>query len=231
MTSFPEPRLAVRSLAAATCLSVLTLVGVALALMFAIALLERVGIVGANQRYQTSMWAVLWAIVAAIVVFCYRSDSAEQSVLFGRWVVAFKWYAYAILAAVAVRFIGLPIWTMRGGPQVRGPVDALFAQAGHSIASACLAFAFFCVVVPVVEEIIFRRGVFALLGRFRPWVPVTASVVLFTVVHPTAGQGEAFLLALATAFLYLRSGSLLPSIACHGFANGVGVVLTMQGIG
>ena len=220
-----------RRIVGATVVSILTLLGIALVLMLAVAALERVGVLGADQRYQTSTWSVLGAIVAAVIVFCCRTDSAEQSLLFGRWAVAMKWYAYAVLAAVATRGIGLAIWYLRGARPAYGQADEFFAQAGRSIASACLALVYFCVVVPVIEEILFRRGVFALLRRFRPWVPFTASVVLFTVVHATPNQGGAFLLALATAYLYMRSGSLLPSIACHGIANAVGVVITLQGIG
>lgn len=206
------------------------LIGVALASMLLIAIGLHLGSLGATPeaRFQQSLWAVLLSLGAGIATFCIRNDSKEQSTLFGQWAVAARWYIWAILAALAIRVIGLSIWVVRGRLWIPGPVDEFFARAGDSLGSAILAFVYFCAVVPTVEEILFRRAVFSVLRRVRTWVPYTASVVLFAAVHGTADQGGALLLGLATAYLYLRSGSLLPSIACHAMVNAVGVIFTLQ---
>jgi ammonia channel protein AmtB len=123
--------------------------------MLLIAFGIRSGLLSATPEasYQQSLWAVLLSLSAGVAAFCIRSDSKEQSTLFGQWEVAGKWYVYAILGALAIRVAGLSIWAMRGRSWAPGPVNEFFARAGESFGSAILALVYFCVVVSAVEEI------------------------------------------------------------------------------
>lgn len=219
-----------RRLVTATGVAIVVLIATALVLIFLIAIAKHIGLLSTTPEasYQHSLWAVLLSLSAGVAAFCIRSDSKEQSTLFGQWKVAGKWYVYAILTALAIRVASLSIWAMRGSSWVPGLVNEFFARAGESVGSTILALVYFCAVVPAVEEIIFRRGVFSALRRFPTWVPYSISVVLFTFLHGTPDQGGAFLLGLAAAYLYLRSGSLLPSIVCHAMANAIAVAVTIQ---
>ena len=76
-------------------------------------------------------------------------------------------------------------------------------------------------ITPLGEEAFFR-GVLAnaLLGTMKPWLAILLSATIFALAHginpvlPTA-----FVVGVASGFLFHRSGSLWPSIILHGFNN------------
>lgn len=85
--------------------------------------------------------------------------------------------------------------------------------------------------VPVVEEVVFRGGVFAALRRFCATVwAAWFSAIIFALAHagPTLTRllsGDVgvplgpFFLGLLTAALYARTGRLLPAVLLHAACN------------
>jgi uncharacterized protein len=79
------------------------------------------------------------------------------------------------------------------------------------------------VVAPIAEEIYFRGYVFrAYLEQKGPVPAYLFSSALFALVHlnPQA-LVPIFVMSLGLAFLYHRTGSIIPGIAAHGFNNGL----------
>ncbi|MFO1396520.1 MAG: type II CAAX endopeptidase family protein [Burkholderiales bacterium] len=224
MATPTEPTVPGHGLAAAAGIATLAAAGVGITLLILQVLGHRFGILDhvASARYRQATWLVLLALSAGIATFCLQADGRRKSHLFGHWRVSSRYYVSAVLAASAIFAVDMAVAVARDS-STPGTIDVFFQRAGTSIAGTMLAVYYFCGAVPVLEELLFRRGVFTLLRRFPVWLPITVSVALFALLHPAQAQGGAFLLGLATAYLYLRSGSLLPSIACHAFANGLAV--------
>ncbi|MEC7584155.1 MAG: type II CAAX endopeptidase family protein, partial [Planctomycetota bacterium] len=83
------------------------------------------------------------------------------------------------------------------------------------------------VAAPVIEEILFRGIVFGAFARsVRTSVAVIWSSLLFAAVHPVASWPPVFLMGLAAAILYRRSGFLPAAMLLHASYNFV--VLTYQ---
>lgn len=86
-----------------------------------------------------------------------------------------------------------------------------------------------CLIGPLTEEMVFRKGVFrGLLGQhLNPIVAVALSALAFALVHANLAQGiPAFLIGLVFGFCYLRTGSIALSFPIH-VANNVLAVLLM----
>jgi membrane protease YdiL (CAAX protease family) len=77
------------------------------------------------------------------------------------------------------------------------------------------------VVAPITEELLFRGIILrGLLGRFRPWAAILLSALLFGVMHLNPWQTiPTFVLGVAYAWFYVRSGSLWPGIVAHALNN------------
>lgn len=83
---------------------------------------------------------------------------------------------------------------------------------------------------PLVEELLFRGAVMNHLHKagYSPRFMIVVSAVLFGLVHINPAQIPfAFALGLLLAWLYYRTGSLVPGILCHFINNGIGA-LTLQ---
>ncbi len=109
--------------------------------------------------------------------------------------------------------------------------------AGAGLASGVALFVLAALIVPPIEEILFRGVLYRHLREwFGTWGPVAgfaaaaiASSLLFAAVHP---QGIAFipvLASLAVGFCIARElcGSVVPAIIAHGINNGVVVLLNL----
>jgi membrane protease YdiL (CAAX protease family) len=92
------------------------------------------------------------------------------------------------------------------------------------------------VLAPIIEELFFRGFLFGLYRRRQPlWVAYAISSVLFTLLHiePTRMSPPQIvglsvgilLLAVLLAWMYQRTGSLIPSIIAHAVNNATGLIL------
>jgi len=77
-----------------------------------------------------------------------------------------------------------------------------------------------CVAAPLIEEVLFRGLVFSgLLRSVRLPLAVVWSALLFALMHPTHSWPPVFLLGIATALMYRRSGFLPASMLLHATYN------------
>jgi membrane protease YdiL (CAAX protease family) len=77
------------------------------------------------------------------------------------------------------------------------------------------------IVAPVAEELLFRGIILrGLLGRFKPWMAISLSAMLFALMHMNPWQTvPQFGLGLVLGWFYLRTRSLWPCIAGHALNN------------
>ena len=82
---------------------------------------------------------------------------------------------------------------------------------------------------PLVEELVFRGAILrALLGlwKSRPWLCITVSALLFSLVHGNPVQmPHAFIIGLLLGWLYFRTGSIVPGVVYHWVNNTVAYVM------
>jgi hypothetical protein len=80
---------------------------------------------------------------------------------------------------------------------------------------------------PLVEEMVFRGVVFGALSDLLPgWVAVVASALIFATLHFNAYLFiPAFIVGIALALIYARSGSLWPAVVLHSLYNLTSIAL------
>ena len=76
---------------------------------------------------------------------------------------------------------------------------------------------------PVFEELLFRGAITReLLRRYPTWMAIVVSALLFGVAHLNPVQAVCgFLLGILLAWVYVRTGSLLPGLLIHVVNNGL----------
>lgn len=83
------------------------------------------------------------------------------------------------------------------------------------------------VIPPLVEEFAFRGIILSFLKKFGEGFAIIASSVLFGLIHGNFSQMPfAFSVGLALAYITVKTGSLIPSIAVHAFNNLISVVFS-----
>jgi membrane protease YdiL (CAAX protease family) len=90
-----------------------------------------------------------------------------------------------------------------------------------------------CVVIPILEETVFRGILYRALRRQWSFAPAAlASAAVFALIHLSwIGLAPYLLLGVVFAYLYERSGSLVAPWAAHGAFNGFNLafLLTLYG--
>lgn len=95
-----------------------------------------------------------------------------------------------------------------------------------------LALAAGCLLAPFAEELFFRGYVFQTFSeRYGRIWSYLFSAGLFAVVHANlAAAVPIFVLGLMLAYIFQRSGSIVPGIIAHGLNNAISFVLLYSGI-
>lgn len=109
------------------------------------------------------------------------------------------------------------------------PVEPQAAEAALALVEPWVAVLAIVILAPIAEEIFFRGVVFNALSRERGrrWAYL-GSATMFAVIHLSiVALLPIFLLGLALAWVYERTGSLLAPIAMHMVVNGISVALAL----
>ena len=127
-----------------------------------------------------------------------------------------------IVPALLIATFGATILLLAGATLIPIP-EQLNTVMAHAIASSSRVATLFSVVLvgPVAEELFFRGLVLrGYLARYSMVKAVWASALLFAFFHLNPWQALVALpLGLGFAWLFVRTGSLVPSILCHATAN------------
>lgn len=140
---------------------------------------------------------------------------------------AIAWGVAGYLAALPLLFAGLAVSqaVFRNVETPEHPIVRTVLSGGAAFwAAALLA----VVIAPVVEETFFRGMLYtALRSRIGVWASAVASATFFAAIHPTLPAGFLPILALGVVLAVLRerTGSLIPSMVCHGLNNAVALAL------
>ena len=99
---------------------------------------------------------------------------------------------------------------------------------GSSSIDIAFLFLSVAIVTPIAEELFFRGYVLDAINRKHgDWTAIIWSAVLFGLVHVDPfTMGQAFMGGIIYGWIRMRTGSLLPSIACHMMWNMLALVVT-----
>lgn len=172
---------------------------------------------------QVSLLAVSWFGVFAPGALSGLASlpgrAAGRALLTGAGWGIVAWLVSSLVAAAVV-------WTLeRAGVSV--PVQT--AERALQLVEPWLVVFAFVLLAPVAEELFFRGVVFNawLRERGRTWAYV-GSALLFAVIHLSVVTVlPIFLLGLALAWVYRRTGSLLAPMAMHATVNGISVAISL----
>lgn len=91
------------------------------------------------------------------------------------------------------------------------------------------------IAVPLAEEMVFRGALLRTLlkvfsseetPRWRPWMAIILSALLFAAVHGNLAQGiHAFLMGLLLGWMYWRTDSIVPGLTLHWVNNSIAYAL------
>ena len=99
---------------------------------------------------------------------------------------------------------------------------------GSSSIDIAFLFLSVAIVTPIAEELFFRGYVLDAINRKHgDWTAIIWSAMLFGLVHiDPFTMGQAFMGGIIYGWIRMRTGSLLPSIACHMMWNMLALVVT-----
>jgi membrane protease YdiL (CAAX protease family) len=139
------------------------------------------------------------------------------------WIVIGALSSLAIFAAMIA--IQMVLATVAGELRI-GVLPPMFDAFPLSLPGFLASLLFGAVTVPIAEEFFFRGLLFRWINDRWGFVPgAGVSALVFAVAHPPAAGSAPmiFLIGIALAYLYERSGSLWPSIALHMVNNAIGI--------
>jgi len=131
-------------------------------------------------------------------------------------------YLLLMIMCVAVLYIGNIIGSFLTG--LFGAGNALQTLAVNSNLWATLIFA--VILVPITEELIFRKLVMDRLLKYGDKIAILLSALLFALMHVNLAQlFYAFGLGILFGYVYARTGKLRYSIGLHAFVNFLGMFI------
>lgn len=133
-------------------------------------------------------------------------------------------YATSFASGAALEALGLPV--------KQQDLAGLFASTDSPLLLLALTF-MAVVVVPLGEELLFRAGLFRMLGRFLPrWPAILGSALLFATLHWSAVHFVPLtVLGVCFALAYEKTGSLLVPVVAHGLFNLNSILGLLAGLG
>ena len=142
--------------------------------------------------------------------------------------VPWSWLAAGAAASVGIYVALISVQLLIG--KVTGEVNWLPAPLPlftPSVFGFAASLVFGAVTVPVAEELLFRGVLYRWLrDRWGTSAGILLSALVFALLHPPAAGAtvQIFIIGMALAWFYERSGSLWPSVVLHGVNNAVGLV-------
>lgn len=126
------------------------------------------------------------------------------------------------LLIIFLDFTGSGIWSYF----VSQPALPLKHEYGSTVVGFLLAFIGIALLAPVVEEMFFRGVLFpGFSKRFGLIIGGFLSALLFAIAHVDPHlYGRIFLSGILFAFLYFKTRSIWPGIACHFIVNSLAVI-------
>ena len=152
--------------------------------------------------------------------------------------LALRWFVPITLAAMGLAWVSEQVALLLGFDPPPQDLVKLFTDPGIAWQIKAKYALFAVVVAPVLEEIVFRMGLFNLcrwcgrkLGRSGqgfPWGAALVSGMVFAAVHLHAATFlPLWFLGVAFAWLYWTSGTIRSSMLCHFLFNVINLSLCL----
>ena len=162
--------------------------------------------------------AVVFSLSAIVLFLTTRWAEVSRTWLNTRpWSVLF----WSVIAAVGL--VVPSAWIMEQMPDLPNYVEQEFDM----ILSNRWGYLVIGLLVPFAEELVFRGAILkSLLTKYRPWLAIVLSAVIFSAAHLNPAQmPHAFLIGLLLGWMYWRTGSILPGMAYHWANNSAAYVI------
>ena len=157
--------------------------------------------------------------------------------------LALKWFLPITLIAMGLAWVSEQVALLLGFDPPPQDLVKLFTDPNVAWAIKAKYAAFAVIAAPVVEELVFRMGLFNLcrwIGRkiltsspshlltSFPWLSALVSGAVFAAVHVHAATFlPLWFLGVAFAWLYWRSGTIRSSMLCHFLFNLINLTLCL----
>jgi membrane protease YdiL (CAAX protease family) len=185
-----------------------------------------------GQEAASAMQAVIYTICAAAVSLGTWNFLNNRGVtLRDIWTwnaprgALFPWLLAGSVAGLLLGLFGLG-WTF-ALHRIPGGHDLLLHAAEQMTAMPRLAQTqaiMGIALAPLVEEYLFRGLLYRTLDQeWGGWAAILGSAAFFAIYHPVLFWAPVFLLGIASALLFRRSGYLAPPVLMHVIFNGTGL--------
>ncbi|PPF46899.1 CPBP family intramembrane metalloprotease [Pseudoclavibacter sp. AY1F1] len=142
--------------------------------------------------------------------------------VFGLRRTSWKWIIAGAGAGIACYIVGAILSAF----YIMATGDQQNIQSGYQAAAAGGVLAYVATILlgsiltPLGEELYFRGVVANALGRYDAWVSVLGSATIFALAHGiNPVLPVAFVVGIATALLFHKTGSVWPGVAAHALNN------------
>lgn len=161
-------------------------------------------------------------VMAFIVVF-FALKSFKLKSLFGKSEVPVSGIILAMLSIIGVQGFSIHVQNLvtmiTGYTGINEQLTQSLGFTDNPVTNAVLIL-YSVLLGPVIEELLFRGIALNNLGAVNRTFALFASSLLFGLMHANFNQiFNGFLLGLVLGYIALKSGSVIPSIICHIFAN------------
>ncbi len=156
---------------------------------------------------------------------------------------ALRWFPPILLAAMGLAWASEQVALLLGYDPPPQDLVLLFTNPGVSWAVKAKFAAWALLVAPVIEELVFRMGLFNLMRWASRWIrrrlgrdgggtfplfSALASGAVFAAVHFHAATfAPLWFLGVAWAWLYWKSGTIRSPMLCHFLFNATNLVLCL----
>ena len=161
---------------------------------------------------------VVFSILAIVLFLTTRWAEVSPT-----WLRTRPWSVMLWSVIAAVGTIVPSGWMMEQMPDLPNIVEQEFT----TLLSNRWGYITIGLLAPVAEEVVFRGAILkSLLTKYRPWLAIVLSAVIFSVGHLNPAQmPHAFLIGLLLGWMYWRTGSILPGMAYHWANNSAAYVI------
>lgn len=162
--------------------------------------------------------AVVFSLSAIVLFLTTRWAEVSRA-----WLYTYPWSVLCWSVIAAIGMVVPSSWLMEQMPDLPNRVEQELAM----VLSNRWGYLVIGLLVPFAEELVFRGAILkSLLTKYRPWIAIVLSAVIFSVGHLNPAQmPHALLIGLLLGWMYWRTGSILPGMAYHWANNSAAYVI------
>lgn len=184
------------------------------AMLLAGVVVQAIDISNVDIRFLVSYATPMLLMLTGVVLYNRFVKKAEETTLWGPRGFSPTVHMWGLLLLVALAI-------------VLSPLMRLLPAHQQDIPSGVWTVVTLVFIAPVVEELIFRGGVFSIMrGTCSPTLAAVISALLFGVMHGQVAIAiEAFLAGVVFSYAYILTQSIFAPIILHIFNNVIAYVL------